>query len=74
MKKLLIIFGISSVIIACSSGNASDKQKALDEKKNDVLDKWFVSHIPNYYVQIDNEFSGCESIKEWLKYTVNSNQ
>ncbi len=49
-------------------------QKALDEKKNNVLDKWFVSHIPNYYIQIDNEFSGCESVKEWLKYTVSSSQ
>ena len=53
---------------------AKISQKALDEKKNDVLDKWFVSHIPNYFVQIDKEFSGCESVKEWLKYTANSNQ
>ena len=53
---------------------AKISQKALDEKKNDALEKWFVSHIPNYYVQIDKEFSGCESVKEWLKYMVDTHQ
>lgn len=40
-------------------------QRALEEKKNDVLEKWFQSHIPNYYIVIDKDFSGCENVKEW---------
>jgi len=38
---------------------------ALEEKKNNVLEKWFKAHIPNYYITIDKEFQNCESIKEW---------
>ncbi len=39
--------------------------KALDEKKMQVLEKWFKSHIPTYYIRIDNDYAGCESIKDW---------
>ena len=41
-------------------------QRALEEKKNDVLEKWFRDHIPNYYIQVDKEFSNCETVKELL--------
>lgn len=34
-------------------------------KKTQALDKWFKEHIPTYYISIDKEFNGCESIKEW---------
>jgi peptidyl-prolyl cis-trans isomerase SurA len=39
--------------------------KALEEKKMQVLEKWFKSHIPTYYIHIDNDYSGCDSIKDW---------
>ena len=45
-------------------------QRALEEKKTGVLEKWFIDHIPGYYVQIDKEFSGCSNVKEWLGKTV----
>ncbi len=48
-------------------------QRALEEKKNDILEMWFKSHIPNYYITIDKEFAGCQSIKEWLGNTIASN-
>lgn len=48
-------------------------QRALEEKKNDVLEKWFQSHIPNYYIVIDKEFSGCENVKEWTGNAVANN-
>lgn len=48
-------------------------QRALDEKKNSILEKWFKTHIPNYYIQIDKDFSGCESVKEWVGNTVANN-
>ena len=41
-------------------------QRAMDEKKGAVLEKWFRDHIPNYYIQIDPEFANCESVKDLL--------
>jgi peptidyl-prolyl cis-trans isomerase SurA len=41
--------------------------RALEEKKMEVLKKWFSDKIPTYYVTIDNEFAGCTNIKEWQK-------
>jgi peptidyl-prolyl cis-trans isomerase SurA len=48
-------------------------QRALEQKKNDVLEKWFKSHIPNYYITIDKEFAGCSSVKDWLGNAVAAN-
>ena len=48
-------------------------QRALEEKRNTVLEKWFQTHIPNYYIVIDKEFSGCESVKEWAGKAVVKN-
>jgi peptidyl-prolyl cis-trans isomerase SurA len=41
-------------------------QRALEIKKQNVLEKWFKDHIPNYYTTIDKEYISCESIKEWI--------
>lgn len=47
--------------------------RAIEEKRNAILEKWFQSHIPNYYIQIDKEFSGCENVKEWSSNAVVNN-
>ena len=39
--------------------------KALEEKKMHVLEQWFKSHIPTYYIHIDNDYAGCEGLKDW---------
>ncbi len=41
--------------------------RALEEKKMEVLKKWFSDRIPTYYITIDNEFAGCTNISEWQK-------
>ena len=41
-------------------------QRALEIKKQTVLEKWFKDHIPNYYVTVDKEYTGCASITDWL--------
>ncbi len=41
-------------------------QKALEEKKMLVLEKWFKDHIPTYYINIDKSFADCSSIKDWV--------
>jgi peptidyl-prolyl cis-trans isomerase SurA len=41
-------------------------KRVMDEKKEQVMRKWFKEHIPNYYVNIDKEFTGCSNLGEWL--------
>jgi peptidyl-prolyl cis-trans isomerase SurA len=42
-------------------------QRALEDKKNDVLEKWFAKKIPTYYIMIDEEYKDCEEMKKWMK-------
>ena len=41
-------------------------QRALEEKKNDALEKWFVEKIPTYYIKIDDDFKTCDEMQKWL--------
>ncbi len=47
-------------------------QRALEEKKNGALEKWFKEHIPTYYISIDKDFSACSGLEEWRKSAVNA--
>jgi peptidyl-prolyl cis-trans isomerase SurA len=40
-------------------------QRALEEKRNGVLEKWFQEHIPTYYVLIDKDFGTCTGLDQW---------
>ena len=40
-------------------------QAALEEKKYKALDKWLTSHIPNYYIMIDQDGSHCKQLQKW---------
>ena len=44
-------------------------QRALEDKKNATLEKWFTKNIPTYYINVDSEYSGCPEMKKW---TVNA--
>ena len=44
--------------------------RAIEEKKQAKLEKWFKDHIPSYYITIDREFNDCKSLNEWLKFAV----
>lgn len=41
-------------------------QRALEEKKNNTLEKWFAEKIPTYYIKIDDEFKNCGELQKWL--------
>ncbi len=41
-------------------------QRALEEKKNDVLEQWFMKKVVTYYIMIDDEFKSCPEMKKWL--------
>ena len=40
-------------------------QRALEEKKNDALEKWFAKKIPSFYVEISDDYKGCQEMKKW---------
>ena len=43
--------------------------RALDEKKNTVLETWFNKKIADFYIDVDNEYKTCP---EMLKWTANT--
>jgi peptidyl-prolyl cis-trans isomerase SurA len=40
-------------------------QRALEEKKNDALEKWFTKKIPSFYVNISDEYKSCPEMQKW---------
>lgn len=44
-------------------------QRAIEIKKQGVLEKWFAEKIPSYYLMIDNDFGDCKQLGSWLKYS-----
>lgn len=39
--------------------------RALNEKKNAALEKWFISKLPTMYVKFDPAYKNCEELKKW---------
>ncbi len=46
-------------------------QRALEDKKSGILEKWFKEHIPTYYISIDKEFGNCSGLEDWKKASNN---
>lgn len=44
--------------------------RALEEKRSEVLEKWFKTRIPGYYIALDKEFAQCSEMKEWVSHAV----
>lgn len=42
-------------------------QRALEEKKAEALERWFVQKIPDYYIMLADEFKGCPEMAKWQK-------
>lgn len=43
-------------------------QRALEIKKQEILEKWFASKIPSYYLLIDSDYNNCAGMASWLQY------
>ena len=41
-------------------------QRALEEKKDDVLEQWFNKKVVTYYIMIDDEYKACPEMKKWM--------
>ncbi|MFN8249863.1 MAG: peptidylprolyl isomerase [Ferruginibacter sp.] len=42
-------------------------QRALEEKKESVLEKWFATKIQTYYIMVDDDFKDCKSMEKWVE-------
>jgi peptidyl-prolyl cis-trans isomerase SurA len=38
--------------------------RALEEKKNQTLTRWFETKLPTYYIMVDKDYQECESIRK----------
>ena len=41
--------------------------QALDEKKADIIQKWFANKIATYYIMVDDDYKGCASLQRWMQ-------
>lgn len=42
-------------------------QRALEEKKEAALEKWFSKKLGSYYIMIDPAYRDCEAMKLWME-------
>ena len=40
-------------------------QRALEQKKNKVLQSWFQTRIATYYIMIDSDYKNCSNLSKW---------
>jgi peptidyl-prolyl cis-trans isomerase SurA len=40
--------------------------RALEEKKADVMEKWVNKRLPTYYLQVDSDYKTCGTIQNWV--------
>jgi len=38
--------------------------RALEEKKEKAIEKWFMTKLPTYYIMVDRDFQDCEKVKK----------
>ena len=41
--------------------------RAIEEKKELALEKWFEQKTRGYYIFLDDEFKSCASLKHWVE-------
>ncbi len=41
-------------------------QRALEQKKNEVLEQWFNKRVVTYYILVDDEFKSCPEMVKWM--------
>ncbi len=41
--------------------------RALENKKEDALEKWFSTRLSSYYIMVDPEYRDCDTMKTWVE-------
>jgi len=42
-------------------------QRAIEQKKETALEKWFDQKTKDYYIMIDDEYKSCAALKHWVE-------
>lgn len=42
-------------------------ERVMEEKKQDLLNHWFTTKMPTFYLSIDEEFRSCKEVGKWLE-------
>jgi len=45
-------------------------QRALEEKKNQVLEDWFAKNMPGFYINVAKEYNSCPELNKWTENSV----
>jgi len=45
-------------------------QRALEEKKQRIMENWFNNKVKGYYIYVDQDYGGCEDLSLWLNASV----
>ena len=48
-------------------------QRTIEQKKQTVIEKWFQSKIPTYYIMIDDQYKHCGNLSKWQSAGTASN-
>lgn len=48
-------------------------QRAIEEKKNEILEQWFAKKIPTFYVRINDDYKSCPEMNKWETATTVQN-
>ncbi len=44
-----------------------EAQRAVEEKKQEALEKWFNNKIASYYIMIDDDYKNCSALQKWMQ-------
>ena len=47
-------------------------QRALEEKKQAAVEKWFRTKIPTFYIMIDDQYKHCANLAKWQTATASN--
>jgi peptidyl-prolyl cis-trans isomerase SurA len=47
-------------------------QRALEEKKGETMEQWFMKKVSTYYILVDDEYKQCPEMTKWVSATVAS--
>ena len=47
-------------------------QRVMEEKKGEILERWFQTKMPTYYITVDEEYQKCGDVSKWLALSANS--
>ncbi|MCO5238533.1 MAG: peptidylprolyl isomerase [Chitinophagaceae bacterium] len=47
-------------------------QRVMEEKKGDMLNHWFKTKMPTFYISVDEEYRHCSEVSQWLAVSADS--